>query len=77
MSLIDQKIRAYEARPAQFDSTEQIQRSAMIQHFSAINKFEGIIPNSTDERLFSLLIAGKINKQEYLDLCLDYARSIH
>jgi hypothetical protein len=70
MTLIEQKIREFETRPATFDSAEQTRRVSMFQHLSAINKFEGLTPSAIDERLFQLLAAGKVSKQEYLELCL-------
>jgi len=76
MSLIDQKIQEFESRPACFDKAEQASRAAMIQHFAAINRFEGIIPSATDKRLFALLASGKITKKEYLDLCIADARNM-
>lgn len=74
MTLIEQKIQEFEARPAAFQDAEQSRRSAMLSHFSAINRFEGIVPSDTDERLFQLLATGKISKQEYLNLCITDAR---
>jgi len=76
MTLIEKKIREFEARPASFDSVEENSRVFMLQHFSAINRFEGLIPSAVDKRLFQLLAAGKISKQEYLDLCLMDARGL-
>ena len=76
MTLIEKKIRVFEARPAAFDSAEQQRRAMLFQHFSAINRFEGLVPSSVDERMFQLLAAGKVSKQEYLDLCLMDARGM-
>jgi len=70
MSLIEENIQEFEARTATSDSTEQHRYASRVQHFSAINKFEGIVPSHIDKRLFQLLAAGKISKQEYIDLCL-------
>lgn len=75
MTRIEQKLRTFETRPATVDVAEQNRRIDMLQHFSAINKFEGLLPSAIDERLFQLLAAGKISKHEYLDLCLSDARS--
>ena len=47
----------------------------MFEHFSAINKFEGIVPSSVDKRIFQSLATGKISKREYLDFCLIDAHS--
>ncbi len=69
MALLD-KIQEFETRPAAFNSAEQSSRTSMFRHLSAINKFEGITPTAVDERLFQLLAAGKVTKQEYLELCL-------
>lgn len=74
MTLFEQKLQECEIRPAIFDDAEQIRRASMFQHFSAINRFEGITPNAVDERLFQLLSAGKISKQEYIEFCLMDAR---
>ena len=74
MTLIEQKIREFEARPATFHDAEQNRRATMFSHFSAINRFEGITPSDTDERLFQLLATGRISKQEYLELCITDAR---
>lgn len=76
MMFIESKIREFETRAPAFDSAEQNRRLAMLQHFSAINRFEGLIPSAVDERMFQLLAAGKISKQEYIQLSLDYARSV-
>lgn len=73
MTLLD-KIQEFETRPASFNSAEQSNRVSMFRHLSAINKFEGITPSAVDERLFQLLAAGKVTKQEYLELCLLDAR---
>jgi hypothetical protein len=75
MTLFEKQIQQFEARPAAFGSVEEQSRAFMLQHFSAINKFEGVTPSPIDQRLFQLLAAGKISKQEYLDLCLIDARS--
>lgn len=74
MTLLEQKIQEFEIRPAVFDNAEQARRASMFQHFSAINRFEGITPSIIDERLFKLLSTGKISKQEYIHLCLTDAR---
>lgn len=70
MTLIEQRIREFENRPAVFDSAERSRRISLFRHFSAINRFEGLVPNAIDDRLFQLLAGGKISKQEFLDLCL-------
>ena len=75
MTLIEQRIQEFESRPAVFNNTEQSNRASMFKHFSAINRFEGIVPSPVDERLFQLLASGKISKQEYLNLCLTDARA--
>lgn len=75
MTFIKNKIQEFEARTPAFDDAEQSRRLAMLQHFSAINKFEGYIPSAIDKRLFQLLASGKISKQEYLELCIAYARA--
>jgi hypothetical protein len=74
MTWVEQKIQEFEQRPAVFDDAEQSRRAAMLRHFVAINKFEGLIPSSIDEHMLELLAAGKISKQEYLSLCLTDAR---
>jgi hypothetical protein len=74
MTLIEQKIQEFEMRPAGFDSAEESSRASKLEHFSAINSFEGIVPSAVDKRMFQLLAAGKISKQEYLELCLTDAR---
>lgn len=74
MTLIERKIQEFEARPAAFHDAGRSHRAAMLSHFSAINRFEGIVPSDTDTRLFQLLATGKISKREYLDLCITDAR---
>ena len=74
MTSIEQRIQEFESRPAAFDSAEQSGRASMLYHLSVINRFEGVNPSPIDKRLFDLLAAGKISKQEYLDLCLTDAR---
>lgn len=74
MTFIERKIKEFENRAPAFDDVEQNRRLAMLQHFSAINRFEGYIPSAIDKRLFQLLASGKISKQEYRQLCLDDAR---
>jgi hypothetical protein len=74
MTLIEQKLQEFETRLATFNDAEQDSRVCMLQHFSAINRFEGITPSPIDERMFQLLAAGKISKQEYLEICLTDAR---
>jgi len=75
MTLMEQKIEEFESRAAVFADAEKAMRASMFQHFSAINRFEGITPSAVDVRLFQLLAAGKISKQEYLELCLTDARA--
>ena len=70
MTFLERKLSELEVRPVKCDRVEQERRAEMFRHFAIINKFEGIIPSPVDERLFSLLAAGKISKHEYLDLCL-------
>jgi hypothetical protein len=70
MAPIERRIQAFETRPATVDSSERDRRVAMLQHFSAINRFEGIAPSAVDERLFQLLAAGQVSKEEYLGICL-------
>jgi hypothetical protein len=74
MNPLEKRIQEFEARPASVDAEREHDRVAMLEHFSAINRFEGLIPTAIDKRLFHLLAAGKISKQEYLDLCLSDAR---
>jgi hypothetical protein len=74
MTLLEKRIQEFEARPASVDAARENDRAAMLDHFSAINRFEGLIPSTIDKRLFHLLAASKISKQEYLDLCLSDAR---
>jgi hypothetical protein len=74
MTPIEQQLQEFEKRPAGFTDVEQQQRSLTYKHFSDINRFEGITPDSIDVKLFNLLIAGKISKSEYLELCLMDAR---
>ncbi|MCB1556361.1 MAG: hypothetical protein KDJ15_03515 [Alphaproteobacteria bacterium] len=76
MTFLEQKLNELEARPVQFDQAEQNRRVEMFQHFAVINRFEGIAATPLDERLFSLLAAGKISKPEYLDLCLRDAQGV-
>ncbi|MEZ5690496.1 MAG: hypothetical protein R3D71_02385 [Rickettsiales bacterium] len=75
MTLLEQKLQEFELRPAVYDAAEQHRRAAMYEHFSAINKFEGLFASELDNRLFALLAAGKVSKNEYLELCLTDARS--
>jgi hypothetical protein len=75
MTKIEQKITEFETRPATFQGEEQQQREARLSHLSSINRFEGLTPSLIDKRLFSLLAAGKVSKQEYLDLCLSDAHN--
>lgn len=70
MTSMEQRIQELEFRPATFDSAEQTRRISMFQTLSAINRFEGILPSATDERLYGLLASGRIDKNEYLALCL-------
>ena len=70
MTTFEQRIQKFESRPAAFDSAEESERASMLHHLSVINRFEGVNPSPIDKRLFDLLAAGKISKQEYLDLCL-------
>lgn len=74
MSDVDRRIQEFELRPAACDSAEAERRAALLEHFSSINRFEGIVPSASDQRLFALLASGKISKAEYLDLCLADAR---
>lgn len=74
MTLLEQKLQEFESRPASFDAAEQNRRTSMLQHFMAINRFEGLIPSTVDKQMFQLLAAGKISKQEYIQLCLTDAR---
>lgn len=67
---MEQQIEVFERRPAAVNPAEQNRRARMQRHFSAINRFEGLVPTSTDERLFDLLASGKINECEYLELCI-------
>jgi hypothetical protein len=76
MTSIEQTLQALETRPATVDISEQRRRAFMFQHLSAINRFEGLVPSAVDERLFQLLAAGRISKQEYMDLCLVDARGV-
>jgi hypothetical protein len=70
MTLLERRLQELETRPVTFDLAEQQRRAARLQHLSTINRFEGIVPSATDERLFQLLAAGKVSKHEYLELCL-------
>lgn len=74
MNQIEQKLNEFEARPALYGEGEQARRTKMFQHLVAINKFEGLIADSIDEKLFALLASGKISKPEYIALCIDEAR---
>lgn len=74
MNFIDHKLQEFEARAPTYDSVERTRRLAVMRHFSAINRFEGLIPGIVDERMFELLAAGQISKQEYLQLCIADAR---
>ncbi len=74
MTFVEHKIQEFETRSPVFGKAEQSRRLAMLQHFSAINRFEGLVPSAIDERMFQLLATGKISKQEYIQLCLADAR---
>jgi hypothetical protein len=76
VTTLEKRIQEFEARPASVDAAQEHDRASMLKHFSAINRFEGLIPSATDKRLFHLLAAGRISKQEYLELCLSDARGI-
>jgi hypothetical protein len=41
----------------------------MFERFSVINRFEGITPGRTEQKLFELVSSGKITEKEFLDLC--------
>lgn len=70
MTSLEKEIQKFEKRPPVYSKAEQKQRTSLYDNFAAINKFEGIVPSAVDQRLFQLLIAGKISKHEYLKLCL-------
>ena len=72
---MEQKLDVFEKRPAVFSAAERERRAEMLKRFSVINRFEGLVPSPLDKRLFELLAAGKINKVEYLNLCLSDARA--
>jgi hypothetical protein len=74
MTSLEYMLQTLETRPATVDSPEQLRRTALFQHLSAINRFEGLAPSAVDERLFQLFAAGRISKQEYMDLCVADAR---
>lgn len=74
MTMIEREVQRMENRPPAFDPVEQTRRAAMFRHFASINRFEGIVPNDLDERLFNLLATGKITNGEYLQICLAEAR---
>ncbi len=74
MNQIEQKLSEFEARPALYDKREQARRAQMFQHLAAINKFEGLMTDSIDEKLFALLATGKISKPEYISFCINEAR---
>lgn len=76
MATVEQKIQEFENRPMVITMAEQASRAAQYRKLEAINKFEGMVPGATDRRLFKLLSTGKVTKQEYLDLCLDYVHNL-
>jgi hypothetical protein len=75
MTTTERKIEEFSQRKALHGTAEQKKRARMLERFSVINRFEGIVPDQTDRRLFELLASGKINKQEFLELCRNDALS--
>jgi hypothetical protein len=70
MTLIEQRINEFEQRPLLLAAGELAGRKVIIDHFVDISRFEGLIPDGTDQRLFNLHSENKISKNEYLELCL-------
>lgn len=74
MKYVELKIQEFENRPRALSDSEERRRVDQLEHMSAINRFEGIVPGAIDKRLFRLLATGRVSTREYLDLCLADAR---